>query len=189
MNLVVKGVTAFLITIYPLVIYFGLEHFEARYMAIFLALILLLRFLSGSSIQGLGNKKQHIIITIITIVVLMMTLKNNALDGLKIYPVIVSFSFLVLFAYSLFKPPSIIERIARLQEPDLPEKGVIYTRNVTKIWCMFFLINGVIALYTAFFTSIAVWTLYNGLISYLIMGSLFAGEFIFRKIHLQQKPE
>ena len=33
---------------------------------------------------------------------------------------------------------SAIERIARLQHPDLPPEGVVYTRRVTQIWCVFF---------------------------------------------------
>jgi uncharacterized membrane protein len=36
------------------------------------------------------------------------------------------------------------------------------------------------ALYTALFTSMATWTLYNGLIAYLLMGLLFAGEYLVR---------
>ena len=189
MNLVVKGLAAVLVIIYPLVIYFGLEHFEPRFLAIFLVLILFLRFASGSTMQGLGNKNQQLFIAILTIIILVATLKNNSLDGLKIYPVVVSFSFLLFFGYSLINPPSIIERIARLQEPDLPAEGVIYTRNVTKIWCVFFLLNGSIALYTSFFTSLEIWTLYNGLVSYLIMGCLFAGELIVRKFYLTKKTQ
>jgi uncharacterized membrane protein len=40
--------------------------------------------------------------------------------------------------------------------------------------------NGLIACYTAFFTSLETWTLYNGLIAYILMGLLFAGEYVVR---------
>jgi uncharacterized membrane protein len=70
--------------------------------------------------------------------------------------------------------------LARLQEPDLPESGVLYTRKVTLVWCAFFIMNAATALYTCF-ESIEIWTLYNGLISYLLAGSLFAGEWIVRQ--------
>ncbi len=184
MNVVVKGISAFLVIIYPLVIYFGLEHFEPKYLAIFLGLILLLRFVTGNSMSGFGSRKQHLFISIAIIIILFITLQSNTLDGLKVYPVIVSFSLLAVFGYSLINPPTVIERLARLKEPELSEEGVIYTRNVTKVWCIFFLLNGMVALYTSFFATIEVWTLYNGIISYLIMGCLFAGELVFRKLHL-----
>ncbi len=55
------------------------------------------------------------------------------------YPVIVNILMLGLFSSSLWQQQSLIERLARIQEPDLPASGVSYTRNVTKIWCVFLL--------------------------------------------------
>ncbi|EXJ46560.1 putative dNA gyrase subunit B [Vibrio parahaemolyticus VPTS-2010_2] len=87
---------------------------------------------------------------------------------------------LCVFAFSLKQPQSIIERLARLQEPELPPSGVAYTRKVTMVWCVFFVLNAAFALYTCFLP-VKIWTLYNGLISYLLAGSLFAGEWIVRQ--------
>ena len=39
---------------------------------------------------------------------------------LKLYPVLVNAALLGVFAYSLISPPSMIERFARIREPDLP---------------------------------------------------------------------
>ncbi|MDD4916151.1 MAG: hypothetical protein PHW13_14090, partial [Methylococcales bacterium] len=75
---------------------------------------------------------------------------------------------------------SLIERLARIQHPDLPPEGVIYTRRVTQIWCAFFVVNGGIALATALWSSIELWSLYNGLIAYVLMGILFVGEYLVR---------
>lgn len=75
----------------------------------------------------------------------------------------------------------IVERLARLQEPDLPEKGVHYTRHVTQIWCGFFIINGGIALFTALHGDMSLWTAWNGMIAYLLMGTLMAGEWLVRR--------
>ena len=95
-------------------------------------------------------------------------------------------TMLALFAASLYRPPSLIERLARLREPDLPPEGVRYTRRVTQLWCLFFVLNGSVALYTALFTSLATWTLYNGFIAYLLMGTLFAVELLCRT-HLRKR--
>ncbi len=106
---------------------------------------------------------------------------GNSVLPLKFYPVLVNAVLLAVFAISLRHPPSAIERLARLQEPDLPESGVRYTRRVTQVWCGFFIVNGSIALATVLWGSDAAWALYNGLIAYLLMGLLFAGEWLVRR--------
>ncbi|HEY4665624.1 MAG TPA: hypothetical protein VIG85_11630 [Comamonas sp.] len=101
--------------------------------------------------------------------------------AVKLYPVMVSLVLLGIFAYSLWQPPTVVERLARLQEPDLPVQAVHYTAQVTKVWCAFFVVNAAIALVTACWASDAVWALYNGLLSYVLMGMLMAGEWCVRQ--------
>lgn len=112
---------------------------------------------------------------------LSLLLKNQ--QWLMLYPVFMSLGALLIFAMTLLKPPSMIERFARITQADLPESGVIWTRKVTMLWCGFFSLNACIALFTVFYADLWLWTLYNGLISYLLMGTLLLGEFIFRKFH------
>ena len=104
----------------------------------------------------------------------------NLLLPLKLYPVLVSAVMLAVFGYSLRFPPTAIERLALLREPNLHPLVVLYTRRVTQIWCAFFVINGLIALGTALWASEVVWSLYTGLISYILMGLLFGGELLYR---------
>ena len=61
-----------------------------------------------------------------------------------------------------------------------------WTRRVTEVWCVFFILNGSIALYTALYCSMQVWALYNGLIAYVLMGILLGGEFVLRRIYRQK---
>lgn len=102
---------------------------------------------------------------------------------LRLYPVTTSVAALAIFAATLWRPPSMIERFARLVEPDLPVSGVQWTRKVTQVWCGFFIINATIAAWTVFWGSQAQWLLYNGFISYLLMAALFTGEYLLRKRH------
>ena len=104
----------------------------------------------------------------------------NMLLPLKLYPVLVSCVMLALFGYSLRFPPTMIERLARLRQPNLHPLVVMYMRRVTQIWCVFFVINGSIGLGTALWASEAVWSLYTGVISYVLMGILFGGELLYR---------
>jgi len=103
------------------------------------------------------------------------------------WPVLLSAALAAVFAWSLRHPPSAIEVVARMTEPDLPPAGVAYTRKVTAVWLGFFIINGAIAAWTAMFASLETWTLYNGLISYLLIGLLFAIEWGVRR-RLRRRP-
>jgi uncharacterized membrane protein len=100
--------------------------------------------------------------------------------SVRLYPAFMSATMLAAFGATLWRGPSMIERFARLVEPNLPESGVQYTRKVTWVWCLFFVVNGAIAVWTALYADWRAWTLYNGLISYLAMGVLFAGEMLVR---------
>lgn len=110
----------------------------------------------------------------------VLGLASRAELGMRAYPVAINAVMFCLFFGSLRGQP-FIERLARLQEPDLPPAGVRYTRQVTRAWCVFFIVNGAIAAWTALFSDLATWTLYNGLISYLLMGLMFAGEWLIRR--------
>jgi uncharacterized membrane protein len=94
--------------------------------------------------------------------------------------VLVNAALLVAFAASLASPQSAIERIARLRDPELPPAAVAYTRRVTIVWSVFFALNGAAALYTALFTTLETWALYNGLIAYVLIGTVFAVELAIR---------
>jgi hypothetical protein len=50
------------------------------------------------------------------------------------------------------------------------------------VWCTFFTFNGLVAAALALWATLYWWTLYNGLIAYILMGMLFAAEYIPRKL-------
>lgn len=105
----------------------------------------------------------------------------DAHRAVRLYPVFMNVAMFAAFASTLVKPPSMIERFARIVEPDLPESGVRYTRKATMAWCVFFVLNGAVALWTAFAASFETWALYNGLIAYGLMALMFGGEFLVRR--------
>ena len=166
---------AVLTVLYPFAVYFGLQRFEARWLLPMLLVILLLR-LAGE--QKIASSKKIWIVS--AILLLFIALAVNSAIALKLYPLLVNLGFLVIFMQSLLSPPTVIERFARLSEPALSPAGVAYTRKVTQVWCAFFIMNGSISAMTALWASAATWTLYNGLIAYLLMGLLFAGEYLVR---------
>lgn len=172
--------SALVLLAYPFAVYFGIDRYGLSMVGIVLIAALGMRLLSvqRSQLQELKYVAQVSAITGISLVGFGMLFKQHG--WLTFYPVIVNLCMLVVFASSLKQPQTIIERLARLQEPDLPPSGVIYTRKVTKVWCLFFIFNGLFALYTCF-QPLEFWTLYNGLISYILAGSLFAIEWVIRQ--------
>jgi uncharacterized membrane protein len=159
---------------YPLVVWLGSGTIEPRLLAVFLGLVLLTR------VRALNVGTVGRCFFLGTLALLTATIWANAVLPLKLYPVIMSTLLLIAFGYSLIVPPSMIERFARLKEPELPEPAVAYTRQVTQVWCGFFAINGMIALATAVWASPKVWWLYNGFIAYVLMGLLFTAEYLVR---------
>jgi uncharacterized membrane protein len=100
--------------------------------------------------------------------------------AVRLYPVFMNAAMLSVFAVTLWRPPSMIERFARVLDPDLPPSGVRYTYKVTIVWIAFFALNGAIALWTVLQPGWAMWSLYNGLVSYVAAGMLLLGEYIVR---------
>ncbi len=173
---------AILIIAYPAIVYFGLDYFDARMIALILILMAVARLLLVRGMEGGASampQANWVVAALLLVGILAMA--SNSVVLLKYYPVCMNALMFVLFSTSLLRPPSIIERIARLKTPDLPEAGIAYTRKVTMVWCGFFVMNGSMALYTVLSTGMGFWALYNGLISYSLMGLLFAGEYRVRR--------
>jgi uncharacterized membrane protein len=175
MRILINGVTAMLTLLYPLAVYFGIHYFEPWKLAGILMVLLLIKL----AISHADNHWSRPLL-IAGLFYCGFALWSNNVVSLRFYPVLVNGVMLVIFSSSLLSPPSLIERLARLQHPDLPPEGIIYTRRVTQVWCGFFIVNGVIALATALWGSFEIWSLYNGLIAYLLMGILLGGEYIVR---------
>jgi uncharacterized membrane protein len=104
----------------------------------------------------------------------------DATMATKAYPAVLSFIIASVFGNSLRQPPSLIERLARFKDPDLTLAGQTYCRKLTWIWTAWLLINAAIAAGLALWASLALWTLWTGVISYLFFGGLFFGEMILR---------
>jgi len=159
--------------LYPPALFFGSRYVPTPVLAIVLLPLLLLRGTGGIAIG------RWLIPGVLLLV--GMAIATNAVLPLKLYPLLMNLVFLGVFAASLRYPPSIIERIARLRDPNLPPAGVAYTRRVTQVWCGFFIVNGTLALVTTLWASDKVWFWYNGVIVYGLMALLFGGEWLVRQ--------
>lgn len=180
--------TGLLLLAWPFLIWFGLAHNSLPWLLPLMAPLLFLRFRQTRRQSGpLSVVTQIVAVAGMTLCIASYLLKTHQL--LLFYPVVVSGVMLAVFGGSLWSSMPVVERLARLRDPVLPERTVRYTRRVTQIWCAFFIGNGGIALVTALYGDMSLWTAWNGMISYLLMGMLMAGEWLVRqRVIKRDKP-
>lgn len=174
--------------LYPVLIYFGQKQIAPRTLSLLLVVLVLARLWQLKSGSGTATRTRLLatgaalaVAVAAVAAIAYWSIRDNALLPLQLYPALVNLVLLAVFGYSLLVPPTIIERLARRgQTAPLPPFAIRYTRHVTQVWCVFFLINGSMALGTALWASPATWSLYTGVISYVLMGLLFAIEYAVR---------
>lgn len=177
---IVPLLTGLLLLAWPSVIGFGLAHNGLHWLLPLMAMLLFLRLRQTRQQAGpLRVVTQVVAAAGIALCLASYLLKTHQM--LLFYPVVVNAVMLAVFGGSLWSAMPIVERLARLQEPALPESGVRYTRRVTQIWCAFFIINGSVALFTALHGDMSLWTAWNGMIAYLLMGLLMSAEWLVRR--------
>ncbi|WP_432464553.1 hypothetical protein [Agarivorans sp. QJM3NY_33] len=177
MNLV-KFCSGLVLLIYPLLVFIGLQQQQMKLLLLVLAAAMLLRLIVASS-----NKAMAPLLVATAILGLALIAASSITQSstfLLFYPVMVNLCLLCVFTYSVLINQPVITQLAKLKHPNLDAAGERYTRKVTLIWCVFFVINGSIALLSCYLST-ELWTLYNGLISYLAIGSLLTAEFCYRK--------
>ncbi|HDR1021715.1 TPA: hypothetical protein QB352_000960 [Pasteurella multocida] len=183
MNKLANLLLSILLVAYPFLIFFSLDRLplNAIVTCLFVLFILRLLFVFREKKQINYLKYFALLSAILGCVLTLFALVSQSEHSLLFYPVIMNVIGFLIFGFSLLYPPSIIELLARLIDKNFPEHAIPYTRNVTITWCMFFIINGSIALFTVLSNDLTLWTWYNGLISYILMGLLFIIEFCIRQ--------
>jgi len=166
---------------YPLIVYFAYTRLETRVLAILLLALYGISVairLRGSATEIWSLLRQHIGLAVL----IAIALATNNSTVLLFMPVIVSGYLLWTFSASLRDGMPMIERFARIVEDDLPDFTIPYCRKVTVVWCCFLAANTLCVLILALAAPIEWWALYSGLISYLLVGTIFLGEFVVHKI-------
>ena len=179
-----RAASASLLIAYPLLVYFGLQAFDPRLLVLLLVLMAGLRWLAWD-----GEQRGMLVYWLAAIaLVVVATMVSGSEKGLLFYPLIVNISFFSFFFISLFNPPTVIERFARKQQHDgeLSADALRYTRRVTQVWCLFFIVNASISVWTVYHSR-EMWLLYNGLLSYLLTALLMGVEFLVRRKKINDK--
>lgn len=177
----VSGVAGGLAVVgWPFAVWLALTYPQLRWLLPLLAVCFVLRLaaLRGKT-DALSRAAQGLAVVGAILTLASMGLREARL--LMWYPVVVNVVMLALFGGSLLSRMPLIERLARWREGELSPAAVSYTRRVTQVWCGFFIINGTVAVWTCLHGNLHLWTLWNGMLSYLFMGLLFAVEWVVRQ--------
>ncbi|GHU67280.1 hypothetical protein FACS189447_09330 [Spirochaetia bacterium] len=186
-----------LIILYPLLVFSALVIFKLsiRYLSILIMLL--------AVVYAIVNRKQYhgrhpvfvyispVILFTIGIVCLSITFFIDTEDLskviFKLYPALADLVYLTIFGTSLFIPPTIVYSFINVFDKKLNEhlEKVYfenYCRKCTVYWCVFFILDCIVSLITALFESDLAWGIYNGGITYVLMGLLFVGEYVIIKV-------
>ncbi len=100
---------------------------------------------------------------------------------LLLLPVAINLSFLISFGITLGSDRPMVERFARFVDRNLTLQERKWCRLWTWLWTAFFVTNAAIALVLSQLGALAIWTAYNGAVSYVIIGTMFSLEYTLRK--------
>lgn len=180
MRTLLKVVAALLTALYPFLVLWVLYSHREYLPAVCLAGIAVL---IPVAIHHRRGNKWRLVITLAALCILGAVRLSGEPELLKLYPILVSALLLFQFAWSLVHPPSIVEQFARLAQrgKELPAPACRYCRSVTKVWVGFFCLNITLSALSALCGSWELWALYNGCISYVLIGLLAGGEWLIRR--------
>jgi uncharacterized membrane protein len=191
MSAPVAMVSAVLLLGWPVLVYLGLGSINPLWLALLIPVTLLINpVLARLEARRPGRSdprhRSPLQLTgwwllVPTGVFLSLSLGTASEWALRLWPVIMNATVAALFFTSLHQSMTLSERIARMNEPDLPAEGVAYCRVVTWCWGLYMTLNALIAAWTVFIGSREAWLLFNGCISYLGIGVFFAVEYLIRQ--------
>jgi uncharacterized membrane protein len=180
MKILITVVLLLISVVYPVIVYFGMEHISPATFSLILSAMALLRFVIT---RGWSDVTQ-----IPVLIAVLLFSAGLLITGdqywLKLYPVVISASIAAIFALSLRNPESLIERVARLRGADITPRARHYTKRLTLVWAILLTVNALVSLYLAEFADMKAWALYCGFISYVIIGCFFAAELLYRRYYI-----
>ena len=177
-----RPVRFILAVLYPLMVYIAVTRWSARMAGIVVVLgglFTLLTNLTGRQ----GKEPLRMALPLLPAILLGTTTAFlNDERFLLVAPVIASLFFFAVFAMSL-RPgeESMIEQFALAIRGSLDDARRRHCREVTAVWCAFFLLNAVVAALLASYAPLGWWAAYTGGLAYVAIGAVFAWDFWLRR--------
>ena len=167
-----------LLALYPFIVYFGIRFLPPTFFAVLLAVIVALRL----TVIKPEERRMVLPVMLLLLVYAIGAAIIGRTQALLYYPVRVNALLCTIFTLSLWSGDPLLLRVVRSRGIPISEHGVRYISRLTAVWAFFFAMNGLISFWTTT-TTLRVWTLYNGLISYLLIGTLILCEWRYREYY------
>ena len=180
--MVVAGVVGVVATVaYPVLVFYGLSRYGPRAVA-GVALIALVPLVVARLVRTpKAQLRQVAFVPLLVLALVGLSALLGRAGLMLLVPVVINAVLAATFGTTLRTPTPMIERFARMEVPDLTPPEVAWCRLWTQIWTGFFIMNVAIIAGLVAADLLSWWMYYTGLIAYVLMGMLFASEYVLRK--------
>ena len=178
----VRALLAAFFVSYPFLVYFGIQFLPPSFFGLVLIVLLAMRL----GVLLPDERRVFVPMLLVFLVYAAATAISDNAKMLLFYPALVNFSMCIVFLNSLRGDESLLLRIVRARGVEINEYVPRYLYRLTALWAGFFVINGLVSIWTISL-SLQAWTLYNGLISYMVVAVLAGGELLFRRHFKKRK--
>lgn len=177
------------IAVSPVVLYLAVTRLSVKPAALLVAGWITLRTIPAVLAASREQMMAALKLPFVAIVFSLLGAVTDDARFLLLLPSATQLGFAGVFAASLRRPRvPLVEQFARMQKPDLPELEQRYCRTVTGVWAVYLAACAVLGLVLAWLASPAMWAIFTGAGSYVLVAALFAAEYAFRKVRFRS-PE
>jgi uncharacterized membrane protein len=169
----------------PWVLYWTLTHHSVDVAAIVLVGWVIVRVIP---IMLSARREQRMAALQLPAIGLVFALLGSIFDNgtwLMILPSATQAAFALAFLRSLTGTP-LIEHFARMMKHELGVRQQAHCRRWTVIWGVYLMILAALGLVLARWAPLRVWTIYVGVLNYVLIGLLFAVEYVIRKLTFRE---
>jgi uncharacterized membrane protein len=169
---------------YPYLVLHGLDHASARTIG---GVILAVVVVATAAAHDGASRLLPLLVRrfgLLVVVSAAAAATNHPL-ALTMLPTLTSLWLLASFGATLVRGPSMVGRFAVAMHDGFPDFLLPYCRKVTWMWCVFFALNAALGAVLALDAPAAVWAFYTGVVSYVAVGALAAGEYAFHKMRFR----
>lgn len=180
---VLLGVLNAVLTVaYPVAVWWCLANTGARRTSLWLMLLVVP--LIALRLRGTPREARMAVLRVPLVILGVLLLGAVTEDPRFVLsmPVLINLGLLMTFGVTLRTGGvPMIERFARLSDPDLDAPRVAHCRQWTVRWCVFFVANAAISAMLALGDDVKLWAIYTSGVAYALMGIMFAAEFLQRR--------
>ncbi|MCF7970576.1 MAG: hypothetical protein K9L22_05360 [Methylococcaceae bacterium] len=185
MKVVLRSIiSSALFLLYPYLVYKGIQEGVVWFAPAMIASVYLLQAIKAKTARVRFNNLD---------IVFLLLLGSIFYQDLvaKLIPIFIQLSLMNFFGKTLRKGkgPSLVERFASLDFPEIPPVISRYCRHLTILWTGFFAFNVAACIVLALFAPVSWWAFYTGVMIFLLSGVLMVGEYIWRHFFFRRIKE